>query len=113
MSFKPLQKVGAVIGALKSGQIDAWSIVPHIAKPLAGQMEQLSNGLALQQLGLGQVSQRLDHDLLQDWLKQPMPAGLRFPDVAAEIARWLASSMPQSLPQLTAEVWSRVQGANR
>lgn len=36
MSFKPLQKVGAIIGALKSGQIDAWAIVPHIAKPLAG-----------------------------------------------------------------------------
>lgn len=35
VSYKPLQKVGAVIGALKSGQIDAWSIVPHIAKPLA------------------------------------------------------------------------------
>lgn len=34
--YKPLQKVGAIIGALKSGQIDAWSIVPHIAKPLAG-----------------------------------------------------------------------------
>lgn len=34
--FVPLQKVGAVIGSLKSGQIDAWSIVPHIAKPLAG-----------------------------------------------------------------------------
>ena len=33
--FKPLQKVGAVIGALKSGQIDSWVIVPHIAKPLA------------------------------------------------------------------------------
>ena len=36
LSYKPLQKVGAVIGALKSGQIDGWSIVPHIAKPLAG-----------------------------------------------------------------------------
>lgn len=35
MSFKALQKVPAVIGALKSGQIDAWSIVPHIARPLA------------------------------------------------------------------------------
>lgn len=34
LGFKPLQKVGAVIGALKSGQIDSWSIVPHIAKPL-------------------------------------------------------------------------------
>lgn len=31
----PLQKVGAIIGALKSEQIDAWSIVPHIAKGLA------------------------------------------------------------------------------
>ena len=34
-SYKPLQKVGAVIGALKSGQIDGWSIVPHIGKGLA------------------------------------------------------------------------------
>lgn len=36
MSFKPLNKVGAIIGALKSGQIDAWTIVPHIAKALIG-----------------------------------------------------------------------------
>lgn len=35
LSFKPLQKTGALIGALKSGQIDGWSIVPHIAKPLS------------------------------------------------------------------------------
>ena len=35
LRLTPLQKVGAIIGALKSGQIDAWSIVPHIAKALA------------------------------------------------------------------------------
>ncbi len=34
IKVKPLQKVGAIIGALKSGQIDGWSIVPHIAKVL-------------------------------------------------------------------------------
>ncbi len=34
VTFKPLQKVGAIIGAMKSSQVDAWSIVPHIAKPL-------------------------------------------------------------------------------
>jgi NitT/TauT family transport system substrate-binding protein len=28
--------VPAIIGALKSGQIDAWTIVPHIAKGLVG-----------------------------------------------------------------------------
>ncbi|MDE2790998.1 MAG: ABC transporter substrate-binding protein [Paracoccaceae bacterium] len=36
LQFIPLQKVGAIIGAIKSGQVDGWSIVPHIAKPLAG-----------------------------------------------------------------------------
>ncbi len=36
ITLKPLQKVGAIVGALKSGQIDAWTIVPHIAKALAG-----------------------------------------------------------------------------
>ncbi|MEZ5826431.1 MAG: ABC transporter substrate-binding protein [Geminicoccaceae bacterium] len=36
LQLKPLQKVPAIIGALKSGQIDAWTIVPHIGKALAG-----------------------------------------------------------------------------
>lgn len=35
IKVKPLHKVGAIIGALKSGQIDGWAIVPHIAKALA------------------------------------------------------------------------------
>jgi len=34
LHLKPLQKVPAVIAALKSGQIDAWSIVPNIADAL-------------------------------------------------------------------------------
>ncbi len=32
----PLHKVGAIIGALKTGQVDSWIIVPHIAKALDG-----------------------------------------------------------------------------
>ena len=36
LRLRPLQKVGAIIVALKSGQIDVWAIVPHIAKALAG-----------------------------------------------------------------------------
>lgn len=34
VEYVPLQSVGNVIGALRSNQVDAWSIVPHIAKPL-------------------------------------------------------------------------------
>lgn len=34
LKLVPLQKVGAMIGAIKSGQVDAMIMVPHIAKPL-------------------------------------------------------------------------------
>lgn len=35
MDLKPLQSVGNMISALKTGQVDSMIIVPHIAKPLA------------------------------------------------------------------------------
>lgn len=35
LKYKPLQKIGAIVGSIKSGQIDSWAIVPHIAKSLA------------------------------------------------------------------------------
>jgi NitT/TauT family transport system substrate-binding protein len=34
LKLVPLQKVGSMIGALKSGQVDSMIMVPHIAKPL-------------------------------------------------------------------------------
>ena len=34
IAVRPLHKVGAMIGAFKSGQVDAMLMVPHIAKPL-------------------------------------------------------------------------------
>jgi NitT/TauT family transport system substrate-binding protein len=34
IKLTPLQKVGSMIGALKSGQVDTMIMVPHIAKPM-------------------------------------------------------------------------------
>ncbi len=34
IALKPLQKVPAMIGAVKSGQVDAMAMVPHVAVPL-------------------------------------------------------------------------------
>jgi NitT/TauT family transport system substrate-binding protein len=34
LKLKPLQKVGAMIGAVKSGQVDSMFMVPHVAIPL-------------------------------------------------------------------------------
>ena len=35
LTVRPLRKVPAIVGVLRSGQIDARAIVPHIAKPPA------------------------------------------------------------------------------
>lgn len=45
IKIKPLQKVPAVIAALKSAQIDAWSIVPNIAGALtkSGEIKAIGN----------------------------------------------------------------------
>ena len=45
IKIKPLQKIPAVIAALKSAQIDAWSIVPNIAGALtkSGEIKAIGN----------------------------------------------------------------------
>ncbi|WP_353474902.1 ABC transporter substrate-binding protein [Salipiger sp. H15] len=37
VSMKPLQKVGAIVGALSTGQVDAWVIQPSIGKRLVAE----------------------------------------------------------------------------
>lgn len=44
ISLKPLQKVPAIIASLKSGQIDAWSIVPSLANRLSAGEEVVEIG---------------------------------------------------------------------
>lgn len=44
LTLKPMQAVPAVIAALKSGQIDAWSIVPNIASGLVASGEVMEIG---------------------------------------------------------------------
>lgn len=39
ITLRPLQSVGNIIGALRTGQIDAWSIVPNLGKPLSNSDE--------------------------------------------------------------------------
>lgn len=51
LKVKPLQKVPAVIAALKTGQIDAWSIVPNIATGL------IKSGTVVE---IGKVSDYID-----------------------------------------------------
>ncbi len=76
-----------------------------LARPLHGQMEQHSNALALEQLGLGRVAHRLDHATLTAFLATDAPAPRRhWPDVAAAIAAWVVAR-DESLAELATRLW--------
>lgn len=78
-----------------------------LSKPLQGQMEQLSNAAALEQLRYATVTDRLDTSVIDDWLHSG-PAGiqLHFPDVAAGLAAWIADGCRASAEELAQQLWT-------
>lgn len=60
-----------------------------LVKPLRGQMEQVSNALALELLQLGQVMQSLDPASIATWLEQGRAIHVQYPDSAQAIVDWL------------------------
>jgi uncharacterized protein (TIGR00661 family) len=82
-----------------------WS-KPVLTKPLAGQMEQLSNGLALEQLGYARVTGQLCVETIEQWLADPIhPATMRYGNVAGVLAAWLADGAREPLPELGRRLW--------
>ena len=80
---------------------------PVLTKPLAGQMEQLSNALALQELGYAQVMETLCKRTLRQWLASPArPQPVHFADVASKLAEWLATGCRTGVEQLSQDLWS-------
>ena len=80
---------------------------PVLTKPLAGQMEQLSNALALKQLGYASVMHSLDHGTMAAWLIQPgSNRSAHFPNVADALAKWLAEGCQTPPHTLAQTLWS-------
>ncbi len=77
-----------------------------LTKPLDGQMEQYSNAAALEQLGYAETMTRLDAVKVGAWLKtNSLAVQLAFPNVAKELAAWIATGRKQTLEELTEKLW--------
>ncbi|KAA1190409.1 hypothetical protein F0M18_11370 [Pseudohalioglobus sediminis] len=80
---------------------------PVLTKPLHGQMEQLSNAHALQQLGYATSIHRFDTDGVAAWLDNPGRCHrITFPDVAGALARWLATGAYADTASLGERLWA-------
>ena len=81
---------------------------PVLTRPLAKQMEQLSNGAVLETLRYATVMRQIDNELTARWLAAPPPApNLSFPDVSAALASWLASGATTPVATLGSALWEQ------
>lgn len=79
---------------------------PVLTKPLAGQMEQLSNAEALSQLGYARVMHSLCEFATRDWLENPpLPPELHFKNVAKRLAEWLEGGAQAPVEVLCTDLW--------
>lgn len=77
-----------------------------LVKPVAQQMEQESNAMALEQLKLGSSMSSLDVDKTTKWLASPASCKVTYPDVAQYLVDWIASGRDQSISYISSHLWS-------
>ena len=81
---------------------------PVLKRPLAKQMEQLSNGATLETPRHAAVMRQIYNELTARWLAAPPPAlNLSFPNVIAAMASWLADGAKTPVATLESALWER------
>ncbi len=82
-----------------------------LVKPIAGQMEQASNALALSQLKIGMSMKTLNPDSVEVWLNSLPNAPIDYPDVAKILAHWIENGQwdKDNIDGLARDVWNRMQ----
>lgn len=76
-----------------------------LTQPVAGQMEQQSNALALQQLGYASVTKELSVAAIEQWLPLPKPDPIPYPDVAKALVDWLVTTGGNNINDLQKQLW--------
>lgn len=87
-----------------------------LAKPMLGQLEQESNALALQQLGLAYCTNNINAMDVSSWLKSLTDKNQKqicFPDVATALSQYIAAPNNQTIEQISAQLWHQVNNPTR
>jgi uncharacterized protein (TIGR00661 family) len=79
-----------------------------LLKPLAGQMEQLSNAKSINMLSLGHVMYRLDRGIVDIFLNSPQAYPVNYPYTADIIADMITSNAWTDINRFAKEAWANV-----
>ena len=82
-----------------------------LVKPLQGQMEQLSNARALEELSLGMTMNSLSQETVTNWLNCSHAKQVIYPDVAGEIVKWIQEEYGtwHNTKKLSEKLWGQVK----
>jgi len=83
-----------------------------LAKPLHAQMEQISNAVALKQLGYGDTMTNMESRVIEKWLEKNTAVRVSYPNVAKLIVEWMLQGMPSIDKDFTEKVWANVNVKN-
>ncbi|WP_067097631.1 MJ1255/VC2487 family glycosyltransferase [Marinomonas atlantica] len=83
-----------------------------LVKPLQGQIEQLSNVVALERLGLASSTNTLSSDVVSDWLNNAKVVRVCYPNVARGIAEWVSAGAKVPIEELSTDMWQQVSPSN-
>jgi uncharacterized protein (TIGR00661 family) len=78
-----------------------------LTRPLAGQVEQQSNGLALTRLGLGTTVTALTPMAIEGWIDTPAIDPLNFPEVTSLLVEWISTGRYDDSRLLIKQCWRR------
>ena len=76
-----------------------------LVQPVAGQMEQASNALAITQLGYGSATDRLSEAAIARWLPLAKPNPVIYPDVAKLLVDWLLTTAGENFSEFQQSLW--------
>ena len=82
-----------------------------LVKPLAWQMEQSSNALAIDLLKLGMTMRKLDSNIVSQFLRSDPQAPMGYPDVAAMIAEWIGRGNWEYMDDLVRNTCAMTKGS--
>ena len=80
---------------------------PILSKPLARQMEQLSNAVALERLQLGTIMTSLEVQAVEFWLDRAAPVTVYYPNVTGAICDWLLAAQFEHIDSLCHQLWQQ------
>ena len=81
-----------------------------LARPIKGQYEQESNGLAVNQLGWGTSIRTWGREPIKRFLDSPVPPRRIYPNVARILAEWITRGDFSNLEALSSTTWKSVLG---